>query len=308
MDEAVWRASSFAVDVEASPDGSTILRPRTALDAYLPRVTDALEQWAAATPHRLFVAQRGPDGEWLRVSYRQALGRVRAIASGLAGLELSPERPLAIMSGNSIDHLMVALAAMYVGVPYCPISPAYSQVGSNYSKLRYVIELLTPGIVVALDTLRLEDAITATVPADTVLIGDAALRSGRAVRSLEALESQQSTSAEAAHARVDGDTIAKFLLTSGSTGQPKAVITTHRMLCSNQIMLRSAMPFIVEEGPVLVDWLPWNHTYGGSHNVGAVLFNGGSLYIDHGKPMERAFRGHRAQSNRDLPDRSFRRA
>ena len=286
---AAWHTGSFAVDVQRQADGSTVLTPRATLGAYPRRVTDALEHWAALAPDRIFVARRRADGAWQRLSYRQALQRVRALASGLATHALSAQRPLVILSGNGIEHLLLGLSAMYLGVPYCPMSPAYSHRGSDFSKLRYVMGLLTPGMVAAFDTPQFEQAIAAAVPLDAVLLGDAGLSSGRAVHRLETLESGDLEGVEAAHARVEPDTIAKLLLTSGSTGQPKAVVTTHRMLCSNQIMLHSAMPFLLDEPPIVVDWLPWNHTYGGSHNVGAVLFNGGSLYIDDGRPIGQAF-------------------
>jgi feruloyl-CoA synthase len=278
-DGLAWRPGSFAVDIKRLDDGSTILTPKTALSAYPERVTDALEHWAGLAPDRLFVAQRAADGQWRGVTYGQTLRRVRSLASGLAQYRLSAERPMAILSGNSIEHLLLALAAMYIGLPYCPISPAYSQAGSDLSKLHYVLRLLTPGMMVAFDTARFEHAIS-VAPPDALIITDA---------TLDALEAAEPQGAREAHDRVNADTIAKLLLTSGSTGHPKAVVTTHRMLCSNQIMLRSAIPFIVDEPPVMVDWLPWNHTFGGSHNVGAALFNGGSLYIDEGKPVGNAF-------------------
>jgi feruloyl-CoA synthase len=253
------------------------------------RVTDELERWAVRAPDRTFIAQRDANGEWRHVTYRQSLRNVRCMAGALIRFGLSQERPLVILSGNSIEHLLLALAAMYIGVPYCPVSPAYSQAGSDFSKLAYVMRLLTPGLVAAFDTSRFEGAIVATVPAETPLLGDAPLLCGRTVIDPNALDTAQAELARNANANVTADTIAKFLLTSGSTGQPKAVVTTHRMLCSNQAMLRSALPFLSEEPPVLVDWLPWNHTFGGSHNVGVVLFNGGTLYIDDGKPTVREF-------------------
>ncbi|HEX4025069.1 MAG TPA: feruloyl-CoA synthase [Steroidobacteraceae bacterium] len=293
-DPLAWAPSSFAVEVERRTDGALILTPRTPLADYPRRVTDALEHWARLAPERLLLAQRAADGQWRRLSYGQTLRQVRALAAGLASFELSAQRPLLILSGNGIEHLLLALAAMYLGVPYCPVSAAYSQAGSDLAKLRYVMQLLTPGMIAALDTAAdttaaFARALEATAPADAVLVGAAPLAPGRAVLALEQLASEDPTRAEAAHALVQPDSIAKFLLTSGSTGQPKAVITTHRMLCSNQVMLRAAVPFVLEQPPILVDWLPWNHTFGGSHNVGLALFNGGSLYIDDGRPVPGAF-------------------
>jgi feruloyl-CoA synthase len=263
--------------------------PRATLGAYPARITDALEQWAAATPQQTMVARRDDKGVWQRVSYRDALIRVRHMAAGLSTLPLSVERPLLILSGNSIEHMLLGLAAMYVGVPFCPVSPAYSQANSDLGKLRYVIELLTPGTVAAIGDGPFARAIEAVVPESTPALVDSQEIRGREVHTLATLETADAAAAEPKHAATSPDTIAKFLLTSGSTGQPKAVITTHRMLCSNQAMLRHAFPFVVDEPPVLVDWLPWNHTFGGSHNVGLVLCNGGTLYIDDGRPTAGGF-------------------
>jgi feruloyl-CoA synthase len=287
--EADWTPEPFALEVERRADHSLLLRPTARIAAFPARVTDQLEHWAARTPEARFVARRKPDGEWQAVSYAQALDRVRRLAGGLAQLHLSAERPLLILSGNGIEHLLLALAAMYLGVPYCPVSPAYAQASSDLSKLRYVVDLLTPGIVAAFGDGPYARAIAATVPADTPLLSDGLHLADRETLWLRDLESQDPARAEARHRGTGPDTIAKFLLTSGSAGKPKPVVTTHRMLCSNQIMLREALPFVTEQPPVLVDWLPWNHTFGGSHNVGLVLFNGGSLYIDDGKPVPGKF-------------------
>ncbi len=285
-----WTPSNFDVAVERRRDGTIFITPRAQLSSYPVRVTDRLEYWAERAPERTFVARRDATGVWQRLSYTDALARVRSIAAGLATRRLSPDRPIVILSGNSIEHLLLALAAMYVGIPYIPVSPAYSQVSSDLGKLRYVLKLLTPGLVVAFGSSKFERAINETVDRDVEVIADTSTIAGRAAITLQALENEGSAEqAENAHASVGPDTIAKFLLTSGSTGQPKAVITTQRMLCSNQIMLLQAVPFVADEPPVVVDWLPWNHTYGGSHNVGLVLFNGGSLYIDDGKPTPGAF-------------------
>jgi feruloyl-CoA synthase len=274
-----WTADPFRNEVERRADGTLYLRPVEALGPHPERLMDWLEHWAQRAPDRVLVARRKAGGEWQTVTYRQMLARVRRIAAGLRTRELSAERPIVIFSGNSIEHLTLAFAAMWAGIPYCPVSPAYSLVSSDLQKLRYVLELLTPGLVAAFDTSTFARALT-LVPDTVEIVGDAGAR----VTPLEALEQELTTADDDAHQRTSADTIAKFLLTSGSTGLPKAVITPNRMLCSNAQMLRQSMPFLVEEPPVLVDWLPWNHTFGGSHNVGLVLSNGGSLYIDDGKP------------------------
>jgi feruloyl-CoA synthase len=277
-----WTPDPFATHFERRGDGSFILRPLGELGSFPPRLVDSLEHWGRVTPAQVLVAQRGPGGSWRTVTYAQMLARVQRLASGLLMYKLSAERPIAILSGNSIEHLTLALAAMWAGIPYCPVSPGYSLIAGDLSRFRYAMDLLTPGLVAAFDTGRYARALL-TLPGDVVIVGDAPTK-GRDVVSLDSLEKQDVARAHAARSSTDADSIVRFLLTSGSTGHPKAVITTNRMCCSNAAMLRQSMPFIAREPPVLVDWLPWNHTFGGSHNIGLVLTYGGSLYIDDGRP------------------------
>ena len=279
---ASWTPDPFATQFERRDDGSLILRPLRELAPYPARLVDSLEHWARAAPDRVLVARRDAAGGWRDVSYSQMLARVQRIAGGLLTRDLSAERPIAILSGNSIEHLTLALAAMWVGIPYCPVSPSYSLVGGDLVRLRYVMDLLTPGLVAAFETSRFASALS-SIPTHLEIAGDALLP-GRPVSTLGSLEHEDAARVAEAHSATDADTIVRFLLTSGSTGHPKAVITTNRMCCSNAAMLRQSMPFIADEPPVLMDWLPWNHTFGGSHNLGLVLTYGGSLYIDDGRP------------------------
>ena len=278
-----WTPDAFATEVVRRADGSMLLSPRAAIASYPPRLTDKLAEWAQRTPDATLVARRGSNGEWDRVSYGQMLSRVQRIASGLANQNLSADRPILILSGNSIEHLTLSLAAMWIGVPYCPVSPAYSLVAQDFQKLSYIFKLLTPGLVAAFNTEKFSRALHAVLPAECSLVGDAQV-DGRSVTTLAQLESEPSPLMQQMHDSTSEETIAKFLLTSGSTGVPKAVITTQRMICANAVMVRQALPFLSESPPVLVDWLPWNHTFGGTHNVSVAIFNGGSLYIDDGKP------------------------
>lgn len=282
-----WTPNPFLQDFERRDDGCLLIRPKAALPPYPARMTDRLEHWAAVAPDRVFVARRGADGVWVKLTYRETLVRVRRIAAGLITRHLSPERPIAILSGNSIEHLLLAFAATWAGIPYSPVSPSYALVAGDLGKLRFVLELLTPGMVAAFDTAKFERALE-LVAADVEIVGDVE-RGGRPVTAFAELEAQPTAALDAAHARTGPDSIVKFLLTSGSTGEPKAVITTERMLCSNAMMVREAVPFAVATPPIVLDWLPWNHTFGGSHNVGLVLFHGGSLYINDGKPTPAAF-------------------
>jgi feruloyl-CoA synthase len=259
-------------------DGAVFLRSPHVLGPYPGNLTSRLERWARETPSRAFVAQRDPAGGWRTLSYAEAHARARRIGEALLARGLSAERPVAILSENSIEHLLLTLAAMHVGVPCAPISPAYSLLSKDYAKLRFVFSLATPGLVFAQDEARFAAAVAAAVPEGTeVVFGD------RFAQLEEAAAA--SPRVDEAHARTGPDTIAKFLFTSGSTGEPKAVINTQRMLCANQQMLAQALPYLAEVPPVLVDWLPWHHTAGGNHNVGIVLYNGGTLHIDAGKPL-----------------------
>jgi feruloyl-CoA synthase len=281
---ASWTPDPFATQFDRRDDGSLILRPLRELPALPSTLIDSLAQWAAVAPDRVLVARREAGGAWREVTYRQMLERVRRLAGGLSTRALSADRPIVILSGNSIEHLTLALAAMWAGVPYCPISPAYSQVAGDLERLRFVIDLLTPGLVAAFDTPRFARALS-RIDGDFEVIGDAPVEE-REVRALETLErSVPGGDGSGTHE----DSIVRFLLTSGSTGKPKAVITTNRMCCSNAAMLRQSMPFLADEAPVLLDWLPWNHTFGGSHNLGLVLTYGGSLYLDDGKPTPAGF-------------------
>jgi feruloyl-CoA synthase len=283
-DRLRWTESPFLTDVEKRPDGSFVLRPRAALGPYPLRMMDSLEHWAAVAPGRVLVARRGRGDEWVTISYLQMLERVRRVAAGLVRRELSADRPIVILSGNGLEHLILALSAAWAGVPHCAVSPAYSQVRSDLQRLRLVFELLTPGMVAVFPTEHFQRALTEAVPEDVEIVGDCSEIAGRRVTGLSDLEAASGEALQAAHARTGPDSIVKFSLTSGTTGYPKAVITTERMLCSNARMLHEAMPFLANEPPVILDWLPWNHTFGGSHNIGLVLLNGGSLYIDDGKP------------------------
>lgn len=254
------------------------------------RLLDRLVHWARVRPEQTFIAAREAGGDWRRVSYAQMLDSVRAIAQGLLSYGLSADKPLALLSGNDIEHLQLALGAMYAGIPYCPVSPAYSLLSQDFAKLRHVCDLLQPGLVFVSDAGAYQRAIDAVLPPETPLISVHGQVPGRRQASFASLLAEPGgAEADAAFAATGPDSIAKFLFTSGSTKLPKAVITTQRMLCANQQMLLQTFPVFGEEPPVLVDWLPWNHTFGGSHNVGIVLYNGGSFYLDDGKPTAQGF-------------------
>ena len=278
------RLGTAAVEVETRGDGVCV-RNREPLQAYPNALVERLEHWAAQTPDRVFLAERDAGAGWREVTYGSALRDVRALAQALFDRGLSAERPLAILSENAVDHGLLGLAAQYAGIPYAPISTAYSLVSTDFAKLRDVIGQVTPGLVYASDGPRYAHAIEAAVPAGVEIVTSGPAPPQRAATAFADLVATNATATvDAARARVGPDAIAKILFTSGSTGSPKGVINTQRMLCSNQQMIRQAFPFVVDDPPVIVDWLPWNHTFGGNHNVGIVLHNGGTLYVNAGKP------------------------
>src|SRR5258706_1998219 len=258
------------VQVEHRPGGIVHLRSPHALGTYPAKLTERLEHWAKRAPERVFLAQRAAAG-WRKLTYGEALTRARRVGEALLARKLSAERRVVVLSGNDIEHALIHLGAMLAGIPYAPVSPAYSLLSTDYAKLKSIFALLTPGLVYASTRDPFKRAI------------DAVAGRVEVIHSLP--ESQPGAAIDAAHARVGPDTTAKFLVTSGSTGAPKAVINPQRMWCATQEMVRAVLSFVREEPPVMVDWAPWHHTAGGNKDLGMVLFNGGTMYIDEGKPL-----------------------
>jgi feruloyl-CoA synthase len=273
------------VIVERRPDGARLVRSPHPLGAYPRALTDWLDHWASAAPERVFLAER--DGEsWRKLTYGQAREAARSIAQGLIDRGLSVKRPVAILSGNSIDHALIGLGAMIAGVPYAPVSPPYSLLAKDFTKLKAIIALLTPGLVFVNDGAPFAAAIEAALPQDVEVVTRMNRPASRRSSTFEALlATKAGAGVDRAQAKVGPDTVAKVLFTSGSTGTPKGVINTHLMMTSNQAMLRSVTPSYAAEPPVLIDWLPWSHTFGGNNNFNLVLANGGSFFIDEGRPL-----------------------
>jgi len=283
------RLGNMAAAAENRADSTTIIRSVEALGAYPRSIVDALESWAHKTPDAVLIADREGDG-WRELSFAQVLKSIPPLAQALLNAGLSVERPLMIISGNEVEHFLLGMAAIWVGIPYAPISPAYSLVSTDYGKLKHIAGLLTPGLVYASDGARFAPATEATFGADVPLIVRTNPVSGRQVHVFADLLQTPVTPAVAeAHAAITPDTVAKILFTSGSTGLPKGVITTNRMMACNQEMIRTALAFLADEPPVLLDWMPWNHVAGGSHNTGIAIYNGGSFYIDDGQPTPARF-------------------
>jgi feruloyl-CoA synthase len=269
--------------VRREADGTIRAHSPHPLGPYPERLTEKLDYWAATAPQRCFLAERNAGGAWTRLTYGEALARVRRIGQVFIERRLSSDRTVLILSGNSIEHALVALAAMYTGVPYAPAAPAYSLQVRDHGTLGRLVDSMRPGLIFAADGVAFEPALR-DVAGDIEVVTSTPPRSLRATP-LHELEATEATGAvDDAHARVNGATVAKILFTSGSTGRPKAVINTQRMLCSNQEQICTVMAFLRDAPPTLCDWLPWNHTFGGSHNFGMVLYNGGTLYIDEGRP------------------------
>ncbi|MBU3711764.1 MAG: feruloyl-CoA synthase [Limnohabitans sp.] len=291
---ATFRPLKFGVTRVSLRDGvpgTHYLKAEQELQAYPERMTDRLRHWAQTAPDRTFMARRakladGTLGDWQHITYAQAWAQGRSIAQALIERGLNAERPVVILSENSLEHALLALGSMIAGVPFVPTSPPYSLISQDYDKLKHVLRTVTPGLVFASDAARYGKAIVATVGSDVeVVLAEGDLGPSRAVTAFQQLTSTPVTAqVDQAIAATGPDTIVKFLFTSGSTKLPKAVINTQRLWCANQQQMSQSMPVLAEEPLVLVDWLPWNHTFGGNHNFGMVLFHGGTLYIDDGKP------------------------
>jgi feruloyl-CoA synthase len=279
------RLRTSGVTMQTLADGTILVRPDEALRPYPKALTDRVIHWANIAPDRCCIAKRGTDGEWQRLTYSQVVESAKRLGQSLLDRRLSVDRPVAILSENDLEHFLLMLAGQHVGIPTAHISPVYSLVSKDFAKLRHALNLLTPGLVFVSDGKRYSRAVEAAVDRDTeVVVAHNPPPRPHTTLFAELLATDATPAVEAAHAQIDPDSIAKFLFTSGSTGSPKGVINTHRMICSNLEMIAQVFGFLEDRPPVIVDWLPWNHTFGGNHNVGISLYNGGTFYIDEGKP------------------------
>ena len=273
------------ISVERRPDGSTLIRPQDRLGDYPMRMGDVFVEQAKSIPDRLFMASRDSSGSWRKITYGEMGRLVRAIGQAILDRKVGPDRPVLIVAENGVDHALMAIGCLIVGVPFAPVSAAYARPGQGFTKLDYIIDLVRPGLIFVDNWARYSGAREALDRAKAEIAVAGELPAGADVTSFGQLTTTAPTPAVDAAARGIGpDTIAKILFTSGSTDMPKGVINTHRMLCSNQAMIAFQWPFLRREPPVLCDWLPWSHTFAGNHNFHLIPWHGGTYYVDDGKP------------------------
>ena len=272
---------------EPRADGTMLLRSGNPLGPVADRTGDWLHHWAEEAPDRVFLAERHGAG-WRELTYREVLEQVRAVAASLLGRGLGPDTPIMVLSGNGVDHGILALAGQYAGVPVVPVAEQYSLIHGAHGRLRHAIELTGPKMAYTIDAGHYAEALAMDIFDGIEVVASRTAGSGATPFS-DLVKGDAGADVDAAFAALTPDSVVKLLMTSGSTSSPKAVLTTHRMMCANQTMLADSLPFLRDRPPRIVDWLPWNHVFGGSHNFNMMLANGGSLYIDDGKPVKGLF-------------------
>lgn len=288
MNPVEFAALDFApahISIEGSPETGFIFSSATPLQVYSENLGQMLRHWAEKTPEGIFLGERQADGDWRRLTYADVNRKADAIAQALINRGQGPHRPVMILSGNSVDHALLMLGCFIAGVPVVPVSVPYSLLSKDYLKLRFIFDEICPGMIFVADGNMFATALSSLdLTGVEIVVGQGELSELSTTPFADLLETPITEEVDHVLAQIGAETVAKILYTSGSTGQPKGVINTHGMLCANQQMLEQVWPFITQTPPVLVDWLPWNHTFGGNHNFNMVLNQGGTLYIDGGKP------------------------
>lgn len=280
------------IAVERRPDGVIVLKSRIPLQAYEKHIPASLAKWARQAPDRIWLAQRGgPDRQWRKVSYGEAKRTVDALTQGLLNLGIEEGRPVTILSGNSIEHALMTQAAMQARLPAAPVSPAYSLMSQDHAKLKYLFNLIKPAVVMVQDGPTFEKALKALDLTGVTIVHVARPCEGiKSVSYADLAATPVTRAVEESIAKITPDTVGKLLFTSGSTGMPKAVINTQEMMCANAAMMMQVRPRD-PNGPIatMLDWMPWNHTMGGNAAFHPILVDGGTLYIDDGRPMPGQF-------------------
>jgi feruloyl-CoA synthase len=267
-------------------NGSILLELEQPLSDFPEKITERLIYWAKKTPKKTFISQKNKEGIWQKFSYAETLEKVENIAQYLLNQDFIEGETIAILSENSLEHAFLSLAAMHIGIPYSPISQAYSLVSDDFGKLKHCLELMTPKLIFAQDGKVYEKALklAKTMFPEAIIV---LVENNFETDFSELINAKSTHSVNEAFKKVEAETVAKILFTSGSTGLPKGVINTQKMWCANLQQITQMFPFMETESPVFIDWLPWNHTFGGNHNFGLALYNGGTLYIDKGKPTSK---------------------
>ena len=273
-----------AVDAQKREDGTLILRSPQALGPYATNLACSLYDWAASSPEQPFLAEREGGGSWRTLTYARAAEQASSLAQALIDRGFGASRPVMVLSGNGIDHALLMLGCMLAGVPICPVSPAYALLSADFGKLKAAWALIRPRLVYVDSFEPYGKALSAIGLEGAELVCSAPLPDGVPGTRFQSLARPATREVRERAGSLGREHIAKILLTSGSTGAPKAVVNTHGMLSANQQMLRQCWPFLSRMRPVMLDWLPWNHTFGGNHNFNLVLRNGGTLYLDGGRP------------------------
>ncbi len=274
--------------VSRRDDGTLLLTSPRDLGPVAARTGDWLDDWATRTPDAVFLAERDGPG-WREVTYAEARSKVRSLAGWLLAQGLAPGDTIAILSGNGVDHGLLALAAQYVGLVSSAVAEQYTLIPGAHDRLAHVLELLAPKLIFVDDAKRYGEGLMLAEARDVPALAVQTAGAPRPVTDIADAYAHDDTGVDAAKAKVGPDTLAKILFTSGSTSHPKGVPTTHRMMCVNQAQLASCFPLLTHRPPRIVDWLPWNHVFGGSHNFNMMLANGGALYVDDGKPTDALF-------------------
>ncbi|NQU64682.1 MAG: feruloyl-CoA synthase [SAR324 cluster bacterium] len=278
------------VEIQNLEDGSMILRSTQKLQEYPQSLGRVLRYWAEKTPEQVFLAERDQTGGWRTVTYSETASIADAVSQalldrGFLGDDFKAKSMVMVLSDNGVDSALIQLGAMQIGVPAVPVSPAYSLMSKDHARLKYISDLIAPALIYVVDGQKFKPALSALALPQTELVCSRNPAAGLSMTSFsDLIANTVSSSVDEAFEKVGPESIAKILFTSGSTGLPKGVINTQGMLCSNQQAIQQLWPFLEEKPPVILDWLPWSHTFGSNHNFNIMMYNGGTLYIDFGKP------------------------